>query len=163
MSHRMLSAEDVIAHLGLRPLEGEGGLYRETYRLVGAGDTGAPVATAIYYLLTPDTFSELHRLPHDELYHFYLGDPVDLLRLGPDGAIERRTLGSDLLAGMEVQVVVPGGHWQGSRLRVGGRFALMGTTMTPGFRFEDYERGDRARLQGAYPAAADEIALLAHG
>ena len=162
MSRQMLSTEDIVAHLGIRPLEGEGGLYRETYQLHGGGGA-APAATAIYYLLTPETFSELHRLPHDELYHFYLGDAVDLLQLGSGGTIERRTLGSDLLAGMEVQVLVPGGNWQGSRLRDGGRFALMGTTMTPGFRFEDYERGDRARLQGAYPAVADEIALLARG
>ncbi len=162
MSRQMLSAEDIVAHLGLRPLEGEGGLYRETYRLHGGGGA-ASAATAIYYLLTPETFSELHRLPHDELYHFYLGDAVDLLQLGSGGTIERWTLGSDLLAGMEVQVLVPGGNWQGSRLRDGGRFALMGTTMTPGFRFEDYERGDRAQLQGAYPAVADEIALLARG
>ncbi len=159
----MLSAEEVIAHLGLRPLEGEGGLFRETYRLDGGGEGDDPAATAIYYLLTPNTFSELHRLPHDEMYHFYLGDPVELLQLGPGGAIERRTLGSDLLAGMDVQVLVPGGQWQGSRLRDGGRFALMGTTMTPGYRFETYERGGRVMLQGAYPAAADEIASLARG
>ncbi len=153
-----LSAESVIGLLGLRPLEGEGGLYRETYRLAAAD--GLPAATAIYYLLTPDTFSEIHRLPHDELYHFYLGDPVDLLVLGPDGSTVSRTLGTDLVGGMMVQTLVPGGHWQGSRLRDGGRYALMGTTMTPGFRFEDYEGGDRAGLQATYPDRSAEIARL---
>jgi len=160
--HRILTAEDVIAHFGLRPLEGEGGLYRETYRL-GGGGGAVPAATAIYYLLTPDTFSELHRLPNDEIYHFYLGDAVELLQLGPGGTIARRTLGSDLLAGMEVQAMVASDHWQGSRLRDGGRFALMGTTMTPGFRFETYERGDREGLRRDYPTVVADIDRLTRG
>lgn len=158
MSTHDLTAEAVIALLGLRPLEGEGGLYRETYRQDGS--EGFPAATAIYYLLTPDTFSELHRLPHDELYHFYLGDPVEQLQLGPDGSTVRRTLGTDIAGGMTLQALVPGGHWQGSRLRDGATFALMGTTMTPGFRFEDYERGERVALQAAWPECADEITRL---
>ena len=153
-----LTAEAVIDLLDLRPLEGEGGLYRETYRLAAAD--GSPSATAIYYLLTPDTFSEMHRLPHDELYHFYRGDPVDLLLLGPDGSSINWTLGTDIVSGMTVQALVPGGYWQGSGLRDGGSFALMGTTMTPGFRFEDYERGERAVLQATYPGRAAEIAAL---
>ena len=159
MDDRM-TAGDVIDRLGLRPLEGEGGLYRETWRLASPDGDGRPAATAIYYLLTPDTFSELHRLPHDELYHFYLGDPVDLLTLTPDGTVGRHVLGPDIRGGMTVQLLVPGGCWQGSRLRAGGRFALMGTTMTPGFRFEDYERGERRPLRDAYPDAAAEVERL---
>ena len=158
MTSHNLTAEGIIDLLGLVPLEGEGGLYRETYRLDGAEKS--PAATAIYYLLTLDTFSEIHRLPHDEIYHFYLGDPVELLILGPDGSASNRTLGSDLAGGMAVQALVPGGHWQGSLLRGAGRFALMGTTMTPGFRFEDYERGSRLELQAEYPDRAAGIARL---
>src|SRR4051794_16700081 len=153
----MLTAEQLIAALDLRPLPVEGGYYRETYRstlwLPGealgpafAGERSA--GTAMFYLLTPDTFSALHRLPADEVYHFYLGDPVELLLLGPapppSGQVV--TLGPDVLAGEAPQAVVPAGAWQGSALRPGGRLALLGTTVAPGFEFADYEPGRRDDL-----------------
>jgi hypothetical protein len=110
--------------------------------------------------LTPETFSALHRLPGPEVYHFYLGDPVELTVLHPDGAIEGIVLGLDLVQGMRPQVVVPGGTWQASRLRDGGEFALMGTTMSPGFHFDDFELGDRQTLEALYPDAKVLISRL---
>jgi predicted cupin superfamily sugar epimerase len=164
----MLIAEKVIALLGLQPLPLEGGYYRETYRsLDQLAATALPehygrdksAATAIYYLLTPDTFSALHRLPTDELFHFYLGDAVEMLQL-VEGKGRVVTLGSDLLAGESPQLTVPRGVWQGSRLRPGGSFALMGTTMAPGFDFSDYEPGDREAIASEYPAFAEQIRQL---
>jgi predicted cupin superfamily sugar epimerase len=149
----MLNAERLIAALGLEPLPREGGYYRETYR--------SPHGTAIYYLLTADTCSALHRLPGDEVYHFYLGDPVELLLLDEGAGGRVVTLGPDVLGGQCVQTVVRGGVWQGSALRPGGRFALMGTTMAPGFEFADYEAGDGERLAAAFPDFADRIRRLA--
>ncbi len=165
----MITVDYLMAHLGLVPLPVEGGYFAETYRsslripresLPGLYTAGRPIATAIYYLLTPDTFSALHRLSGDEIYHVYLGDPVDLLLLHPDGTGEVLTLGQDLEAGMRLQTVAPGGAWQGSRLRDGGHFALLGTTMAPGFAFEDFELGDREALRQDYPAFADWIVSL---
>ncbi|MCH1570747.1 MAG: cupin domain-containing protein [Longimicrobiales bacterium] len=159
-----MRAEDVIATLGLEPHPEEGGYYRETYRSRASFAPGVPfdgdrsVGTAIYFLLTPSTFSEMHRLPGDEVFHFYLGDPVDMLLLHPDGLVETPTLTSDLSEGRP-QVVVPGGVWQGSRLREGGSFALLGTTMGPGFEFPDYESGTTA-LAESYPEHADTITSL---
>ena len=153
------SPADLIRLLGLKPLDGEGGYYRETYRAAGP-DRAA--STAIYYMLTPDTFSALHRLPQDELFHFYLGDPVEQLLLRPDGTGAVRTLGSDLLTGMLPQALVPGGWWQGARLRPDGGVALLGTTVAPGFEFTDYEPGRRERLVREYPAYAERIGLLTH-
>ncbi len=156
-------------HLGLVPLPGEGGFYAETYRSAAtwpaealpAAYTGPRAsATAIYYLLTAASCSRMHRLPGDELYHFYLGDPVELLQLYADGTGRVVTLGQDLATGMRLQALVPGGVWQGSRLLPGGRFGLLGTTMAPGFAFEDFEAGDRAALQARYPAFADRIGTL---
>jgi predicted cupin superfamily sugar epimerase len=109
-------------------------------------------STAIYYLLTPDTFSAMHRLPGDELFHFYLGDPVEMLQLRPDGVVQHVVIGNDLAAGMQPQVIVAGGVWQGCRLRDGGRVALMGTTMSP---------GSRDSLIASYPDARDAILQLA--
>ncbi len=160
----MPGAADIIRLLGLRPLPVEGGYYAETYRAPGPpgsdGTPGRAQATAIYYLLTPDTFSEMHRLAADEIYHFYLGDPVELLLLPPDGSGATVTLGPDLGSGMRVQQVVRAGTWQGSRLVAGGSWALLGTTMAPGFDLEDYESGHADALAAAYPAHAATIGSL---
>lgn len=159
----MPAAGDIIRLLHLEPLPREGGWYRETYRsLLRAADGSRSAGTAIYYLLTPDTYSALHRLPTDEVFHFYLGDPVDMLQLGPTPREGGRivTLGADILAGQVLQTVVPAGVWQGSILRADGAFALMGTTMAPGFDFADYEGADRASLTAAFPDFAERIARL---
>lgn len=109
------------------------------------------VGTAIFYLLTPDTFSAMHRLPGDEIYHFYLGDPVEMLQLCPDGTGRTVLLGHDILNGMQLQAVISAGTYQGSRLLPGGKFALLGTTMAPGFEFQDYAAGSYAELDARYP------------
>jgi predicted cupin superfamily sugar epimerase len=131
-------ADRLIELLGLEPHPEEGGFFRETYRSAGTFEPDGPyrgprpLATAIYYLLTAETYSALHRLPGDEVFHFYLGDPVEMLMLHPGGEAERILLGPEVPA-MRLQHVVPGGTWQGSRLVSGGRWALLGTTMAPGF------------------------------
>ncbi|MBV9124370.1 MAG: cupin domain-containing protein [Planctomycetes bacterium] len=164
------TAEEIIHTLGLQPLPGEGGYYRETYRSTDQlpGSVLPPrygmdksAGTAIFYLLTADTFSALHRLKTDEIFHFYLGDPVHMLQLGPDGQGRVITLGQDLPAGHQLQVLVPRGVWQGSMLAPGGAFALLGTTMAPGFDFADYEAGERGTLQAQYPSFAGWIERLA--
>jgi len=170
----MITAEEIVRMLKLAPLPVEGGLFRQTYRseemieaaaLPGryAGDKS--FCTAIYYLLTaePDSFSALHRLPTEEIYHFYLGDPVEMLVLHPDGKCETLLLGTDIRNGQKVQHVVPRETWQGSRLRSGGRLALMGTTMAPGFDAEDFVLGNREDLLRRYPQASELIRGLTRG
>jgi predicted cupin superfamily sugar epimerase len=167
----MSNADELIRLLHLQPLPREGGWYRETYRsslqlpanvLAPRYSVARSGGTTIYYLLTPDSFSALHRLPTDEVFHFYLGDPVEMLQLGPTPKDGGRilTLGSDILAGQQVQTVVPACVWQGSVLRPGGAFALMGTTMTPGFDFADYEAADRDILIAAFPDWTERITRL---
>jgi len=157
-----MTATEVIALLDLKPLPLEGGYFRETYRsadrLSPSAAKDKSLATAIYYLLTPNSFSALHQLPTDEIFHFYFGSPVTMLQLGPDGG-RTLILGTDLAAGQRPQVVVPRGVWQGSLLQA-GEFALLGTTMAPGFDFSDYEAGDRALLASQYPSFAELIARL---
>jgi predicted cupin superfamily sugar epimerase len=158
-----MTADEVIAFLQLQPHPVEGGFFRETYR---SGATlqqdGAirSVSTAIYYLLTPKTVSALHRLPGDEVFHFYGGDPVRMLQLWPDGSTRSLALGPDLRAGHMPQLVVPGGVWQGSVLMDGGAWALLGATMAPGFDYADYTAGHRAELTAKYPAEAKMIERL---
>ena len=114
-------------------------------------------STAIYYLLEPDTFSELHRVVSDEIFHFYLGDPVEMLQLWPDGSGKRVVIGTDLESGMLPQIVVPRQVWQGARLVRGGKLALLGCTVSPGFDFADYETGSRDVLTQAYPEFRERI------
>jgi predicted cupin superfamily sugar epimerase len=165
----MLSADDIIKKYNLKPLPMEGGYYTETYRsdeiiarnaLPDRYKADKSPGTAIYYLLTPDTKSALHRLPTDEIFHFYLGDPVRMLLLNEGGEGEIITLGSDIEAGQHVQFVVPCGVWQGAHLIEGGLFALMGTTMAPGFDFADYEPADRDYLIETHSDFKDIIARL---
>jgi predicted cupin superfamily sugar epimerase len=167
-----MTAEDIIDLLGMRPLPGEGGYFAETYRSAHGIPTGSlpdsyrgerAFGTAIYYLLTSETFSALHRLPGDEVYHFYLGDSVEMLQLKPDLTGERIVLGPDIKNGMRPQAVVAGGVWQGSRLFPGGKWALIGTTMSPGFEFEDYTPGIREALLSTYPAYRELICALTRG
>jgi len=163
--NRTLGAEDIIRLLELKPLEIEGGYFRETYRSTELMSfdkyTGQrSLATAIYYLLSPDTFSKMHRLPGAEIFHFYLGDPVEMLQIAPNGTAEDIVMGPDVEAGMRLQHVVPGGFWQGARLRDGGRFALMGTTMSPGFDYTDYQSGKREELLRMFPQHSAKLRVL---
>lgn len=161
-----MTADEVIRYLQLQPHPAEGGFFRETYRsrwsvsseYLPEGFHGSrSIGTAIYYMITPEAFSVLHRLPGSEVFHFYLGDPVVMLQLLADGASRTVTLGTDLANGQQPQVVVRGQVWQGSRLAPGGKWALLGTTMSPGFDFNDYEHGDREGLIAQYPSAAERI------
>ena len=163
-----MTADEVKQLLQLTPLELEGGFFRETYRsrwqisgeYLPDGIRGArSIGTAIYYLITPETFSTLHRLPGTEIFHFYLGDPAIMLQLHHDGKTQTVTLGHDLAAGQQPQVVVRGGVWQGCRLAAGGQWALMGTTMSPGFDYADYETGIRDKLIAQYTKVAEMIRL----
>lgn len=156
-----MNAEDVIKHLGLHSHPQEDGYFVETYRSKETVKQGSrSLSTAIHYLLTPDTFSAIHRLPGDEIYHFYIGDPVELLLLKSDGSGEVVILGNDLAKGIQPQFLVPKNTWQGSRLADGGKWALLGTTMAPGFDFEDNEMGKRDDLKNQYPEFSEMIGKL---
>lgn len=161
-----MTAEEVRQLLQLEPLPLEGGFFRETYRsrwqvsaeYLPDGFRGSrSVGTAIYYMITEEAFSALHRLPGSEVFHFYAGDPAIMLQLLPDGTSRTVTLGPDLLGGQQPQVIVRGHVWQGCRLAPGGKWALMGTTMSPGFDRADYETADREQLIAQYPGAAERI------
>jgi predicted cupin superfamily sugar epimerase len=164
----MFTADQIITLLNLKPHR-EGGYFVETYRSLEAlseralpsrykGDRS--FGTAIYYLLTPETFFSMHRVQSDEIFHFYLGDPIEMLQLFPDGSGRLLTLGSDILHGIQPQVVVPSGIWQGGRLLKDGKFALLGTTVSPGFEYADYESGQRDDLIKSYPHFQDLIIAL---
>jgi hypothetical protein len=164
-----MTADDVKKLLGLVPHPREGGWYIRTYQsnemlpatsfADGRYDAPRQTGTAIYYLLEPDTFSEMHRLQSDEVFHFYAGDTVEMLQLFEDGTGKVMRIGK-LEAGERPQLVVPRGVWQGSRLISGGNWALLGCTVSPGFEFEDYEAGDRSYLMEQWPEHREMIRAL---
>jgi uncharacterized protein len=168
-----MTAEEVKKILGLAPHPREGGCYIRTYEsgeLLPAacfadGRYSGPrhTATAIYYLLEPGTFSEMHCLRSDEIFHFYAGDTVEMLQLHADGSGIQIRIGNRLADGERPQVVVPRGVWQGSRLVPGGAWALLGCTVSPGFEFEDYETATREELSARWPAFGQRIRELTRG
>ena len=160
MRNTELTAADVIRILELEPLPVEGGYFRLTYSgvvelpeavLPPAISTGRPIMSVIYYFLTADTKSRLHRLPTDEMWHFHMGDPVDLHLFQSENDYTKFTLGHDLLQGQTVQAVVPAHCWFGARLQTGGQWALMACSLAPAYSDEDF----------SLPDAAEFAALLA--
>jgi predicted cupin superfamily sugar epimerase len=158
-----MTADEIKALLNLSPHPVEGGWYRRTYTSAGTVELPRGVraqGTAIYYLLERGTFSEMHVLDSDEMFHFYLGDPVEMLQLYPDGRSALFALGPDLMADEHLQLVVPAGVWQGTRLAGDGQVALLGCTVTPGFDFADYRSGSYAELVAKWPAQSALIRAL---
>lgn len=145
----MTTAAEIRQMLDMQP-HPEGGWFAEIHRaseqlpadaLPAGYDGPRSVSTAIYYMLEGAAISTMHRLRSDEIFHFYLGGPVEQLWLMPDGSHRLVTIGTDLAAGQRPQVVVPRNVWQGARVRGGQDFALLGTTVAPGFDFADFEIG----------------------
>ncbi len=155
------SKEEVIERLGLEPLPVEGGFFRQTYYSSALLPDGKPAATAIFFLMSaPDDFSAMHRLDADELFHFYMGDPVESLFLHPGGRVERVVLGQDIFGGECLQKLCPAGVWQGHRVMPGGSWSLIGSTMAPGFTGSGFVTGSRDELAAMYPSAAGLIGEL---
>lgn len=156
------SADDLKRLWNLSEMPTERVFFTQTYVDPKADSDGKPLCTAIVAMVTqdPSTFSDMHRLPTDEIWHFHLGDPIELLLLHPDGRDELIVLGPEVLDGHEIQHVVPAGTWMGARLRPGGEYGVWGNTMAPGFVLSDFEGGDAADLVARWPHRADLITAL---
>lgn len=152
----------LIEHYNLEPLPVEGTLYVSTYRSRQATPDGGPFSTAMIGLYCDDplSFSCFHRLPTDEIWHFYGGDPLRLVLLYPDGSSREIVMGNDPLKGQLVQFVAPAKVWQAGHLIEGGRYSLYGCTMAPGFSGKMFEAGTVAELIERYPERAADIRRL---
>ena len=165
-----MTVDEVKTLLGLQPHPREGGWYVRTWEspeflaAESFADARYPgprrTSTAIYYLLEPETFSEMHVLQSDEIFHHYLGDAVEMLQLFADGSTVVTLIGKDIVAGQKLQHVVPRGVWQGSRLSQAQGWALLGCTVSPGIEFADYRDASAEELLEKWPSEAERIRAL---
>ncbi len=160
-----ITADQVKNLLGLEP-NATCGSVRLSYvsdRQVAPGglpppfDTGRPIGSALYFMLTPEQPVKLHRIRNDQLYHYYLGDPIEGLLLLADGTARQHMVGPDLRAGHAVQLFIPGGTFHTARLAGEGRWFLGGSTEWPGVVPEDVEICDAETLAARFPAVAAQI------
>ncbi len=153
----------MLRHFRFERLPVEGTLYQSTWRSAAEDERGAPVGTAMIgmYAESPESVSCFHRLRHDEVWHAYAGDPFTLFLLHPDGHTETVLMGTDVTAGQRVQTLVPAGVWQAGSIVPGGRYALFGCTMAPGFTGGCFEAGSAQELLAQYPNYREQIERLA--
>jgi predicted cupin superfamily sugar epimerase len=133
-------ASALIRLLDLTP-HPEGGYYREVFRsprMVRASDSAVERAaiTTIYFLLVAGQHSRWHRIRSDEVWHYYEGDPLELIWLDAAKTVaQRHVLGLAADKCQPVQIV-PGGCWQAARSL--GEYTLVGCSVAPGFEFSDF-------------------------
>jgi uncharacterized protein len=127
-----------------------------------AYESARPYASALYFLVTPDARIVMHRIRSDQLYHHYLGDPLEVLMLYPDGSGAIVTVGPDLRGGMRPQLLVSANTFHASHLLPGEvGYALLANTEWPGVEPPDVEQRDIDALAGAYPGLREEIRAFA--
>lgn len=156
-----IEVDHVIAQLGLIP-HPEGGYFKETYRsssLTVNPMNNAPrsLSTGIYFLLTANNFSALHKIQSDEMWHFYAGDTIEIVEIDKQGKLILTQLGNAIDQGEVPQYVVKAGHWFGSRVYGNGSAGLVGCTVSPGFDFADFVMGNRTELINSFPNHRDLI------
>lgn len=155
------TAAQIIAELGLEPNQ-TCGWVRVTYAnelqvtdLPHPFAGPRPLGTALYFLVEPSAPVRLHRIRNDQLYHYYLGAPLEVLMLHADGSSEKHIVGPNVLAGHVVQLRIPGGTFHTAR--VDGDWFLGGSTEWPGVVPADVELGDPDALAARHPDVASLI------
>ena len=164
-----LSADELRGLLGLEP-NATCGFVRVTFvsglpiapgGLPGPFADGRPAGSALYFMVTPEAPVRLHRIRNDQLYHYYLGDPLEVFLLHADGAAERAVVGPDLRNGHRVQLLIPGNTFHTARLGGRKRWFLGASTEWPGVVPADVEIGELDALAGKYPAVAADLRAIA--
>jgi uncharacterized protein len=164
-----LTADEVRTMLKLEP-HPTCGFVRITYlssRSIAPGGLSAPFAegrpmgSALYFMVTPSAPVHLHRIRNDQLYHYYLGDPLEVILLHGDGNGERVIIGPDLRNGERAQLLIPGNTFHTARLIGRRRWFLGASTEWPGVVPADVEIGDLEALAAKYPNVAGDLRAIA--
>jgi predicted cupin superfamily sugar epimerase len=164
-----LTTDEILKLLQLEP-NATCGFVRLTFvskHLIAAGILPAPfaderpVGSALYFMVTPGAPVRLHRIRNDQLYHYYLGDPLEVFMLHGNGATERVIVGPDLRSGQRVQLLIPGNTFHTARLIGRQQWFLGASTEWPGVVPSDVEIGNLDELTRQYPAVATELRAIA--
>jgi predicted cupin superfamily sugar epimerase len=118
---------------------------------------GRPLGSALYFLVTSDAPVRPHRIRNDQLYHYYLGDPLEVFLLHSQKPAERVIVGPDIGNGHRIQLLIPGNTFHTARLLGDGEWFLGGSTEWPGVVPDDVEIGDIDRLAAEHPNVAEQI------
>ena len=160
-----LTAEEIRALLKLEP-QATCGFVRVTFisnQRIAPGGLPAPfpdgrsAGSALYFMVTPDAPVRLHRIRNDQLYHRYLGDPIEVLMLHENGTSERVIVGPALGAGQRVQLLIPGNTFHTARVIGQRRWFLGASREWPGVDKVDVELSDVDALAARYPDVADDL------
>src|SRR5919109_2803803 len=160
-----LTAEEIRTLLNLQP-HATCGFVRVTFiskqRIAAGGlpapfGDGRPAGSALYFMVTPDAPVRLHRIRNDQLYHYYLGDPIEVLLLHENGTSQRVIVGPDFSAGQCVQLFIPGNTFHTARVIGRKRWFLGASTEWPGVEPPDVEIGNVEALAARYPDAAADL------
>jgi predicted cupin superfamily sugar epimerase len=122
---------------------------------------GQPLGSALYFLVTPGAPVRLHRIRNEQLYHYYLGDPLEVFMLHADGSSERVVVGTDIRGGESLQLRIPGNTFHTARVIGNRRWFLGASTEWPGVVPADVEIGNVEDLAGSYPAVAADLRAIA--
>jgi uncharacterized protein len=164
-----LTADEIRTLLNLEP-NATCGFVRITYlspRSIASGGLpppfadGRPIGSALYFMVTPTAPVQLHRIRNDQLYHYYLGDPLEVLLLRSDGTSERVVVGPNLRAGEHMQLFIPGNTFHTARLMGRRRWFLGASTEWPGVVPADVEIGNVDELAETYPSVAGDLRAIA--
>ncbi|MDC7244799.1 MAG: cupin domain-containing protein [Sphaerochaetaceae bacterium] len=169
-----IDIEQIIADYKLTPLDHEGGYFRRVFESASQVETSSfqspfhkevlPAVSAIYYLITSDSYSALHRLSSHEVWTFICGDPAEQLTIDPSNVLTVNLIGSQVGNGGISHV--PSRYWQGTKLIKGGEhgFALFSTVVVPGYDHSDFTMAD-ASLLNSLEQKERELArqFLPHG
>jgi predicted cupin superfamily sugar epimerase len=118
---------------------------------------GRPMGSALYFMLTPQEPVKLHRIMNDQLYHYYMGDPIEVLMMLEDGSTQFHVVGPDLRGGQVVQLYIPGGTFHTARVIGERRWFLGASTEWPGVEPADVELGKADELVKKFPKVAEQI------
>ncbi len=161
-----VTAEEIRTLLKLEPNQ-TCGFVRETYKsdlaiapggLPAPFQSGRPLGSALYFMVTPEAPVKLHRIKNDQLYHYYLGDPIEVLLLRENGDSELVVVGPNIVGGELVQLFIPGNTFHTARITGKRRWFLGGSTEWPGVvPSEDVELGNVEELAAKYPEASADI------
>jgi len=120
-----------------------------------------PIGSALYFMVTPSAPVRLHRIRNDQLYHYYLGDPLEVFVLNANGNADRAIVGPDLRSGQHLQLLIPGNTFHTARLVGKGQWFLGASTEWPGVVPADVEIGNIDVLADKHPTVAADLRAIA--